>query len=141
MGRGRAPGEPSCPGGRGGGRRGWAPRGSPGGGGARPCPPQQGAGPPGCGAPEVPGPRRLGRLFSASPHPLNSCGGASWQAAPPPSERPGASLPSPHVGSSSGGSRGKRPFILLRGVRFPGKVGSASPDFFVGRGVWVTKTP
>lgn len=101
-------------GGRSGGSRGGLPRGSRGGGGARPCPPQQGAGPPGCGAPEVPGLSRLGRLFLHTP-PLNSCGGASWQAAPP-LRAPGRQSPLPHVGSSRG-SQGA-PFILLRELGF-----------------------
>lgn len=96
-----------------GGLGGGLPRGSRGGGGARPCPPQQGAGPPGCGAPKVPGLSRLGRLFLHTP--LNSYGGASWQASPP-LRAPGLQPPLPHVGSS----RGSRvaPFILMRELGF-----------------------
>lgn len=83
-----------------------------GGGGARPCPLQEGAGhlPPGTGQP----PKALGgerspagsdvAPFSARPPtPPNSCGGASWRAGSSSTGRRGPSLPSPTLWQSLGG--------------------------------------
>lgn len=65
-----------------------------------------------------------GAFLCSSPHPLNSCGGASWEAGSSPSGRRGPNLPSPTIWQRLGvwGS-----FVYaLGGVRFPGRVGSSS---------------
>lgn len=103
-----------------GGLGGGLPRGSRGGGGARPCPPQQGAGPPGCGASDVPGPRAVAP-FSAHPTEFlrrgelanGSSPPSAWASASPPPRRQRQGVPGNAVYS-------------FAGVRFPGMVGSAS---------------
>lgn len=87
----------------------------------------RGRGRPSTRGPPAARPGGLRRLFlhtpPSPPPPVNSCGGASWRAAPP-LRAPGLLSPLPHAGSGRG-SR-EAPFIHLRGVRFPGRVGSAS---------------